>query len=393
MKKVYRIGVIGYGKRANDMFRKSMVPYGEIEGNDRCEIVAVTDIRPDEEIRPLLDALGYRDVHFYRTPEDMYENEQLDGVFICTRCSLHTEMAVINAKYGIPVLLEKPVATTEEDLLRLTGILDKMNEKTVVSFPLRVSPIAIKAKEIIDSGILGTVSQVQAINNVPYARGYYHGWYRDTAETGGLFLQKATHDLDLIQYLLGEPTPTMVSAVQSHRIFKGNMPAGLTCDKCDKRDTCTESDKNVATYGDRYAVREGWNCCYEENASNHDSASILVQYENGMHAVYSQNFVARKEAGRRGVRIIGYNATLEFEFNSKCIDLFYHNENRREHIDMSVQCATSHGGGDMMMMDAYVKMLGGAPSTTPLSLGILSARLCLAARKSAEEQIFVRIDP
>jgi predicted dehydrogenase len=392
MAKTYNIGVIGYGKRANDMFSKSMSNYCKVEGNDKCRIVAVTDIRPESEIRPLLEAQGFGDARLYTDPEEMYANEKLDGLFICTRCSLHTKMAVINAKHGIPVLLEKPVATTEEDIALLEGIRDKMDNKTVVSFPLRVSPIAIKAKEIIDSGILGTISQVQAVNNVPYARGYYHGWYRDTDETGGLFLQKATHDLDLIQYLLGEPKPVMVSATQSHMIFKGDMPFGLTCDKCAKRDTCTESDKNVATYGDRYGSREGWACCYEENASNHDSASIMVQYEGGLHAVYSQNFVARKAAGRRGVRIIGYNATLEFEFNSKCIDIFYHNENRNEHIDMTEQCGTSHGGGDMMMMDFYVKMLGGEKSSTPLSLGILSAKLCLAARKSAEENIFVKID-
>ncbi len=391
MSKTYNIGVIGYGKRANDMFRKSMVNYCSLEGNDSCRIVAVTDIRPENEIRPLLSELGYEGVRFYTSPEEMYENEQLDGVFICTRCSLHTKMALINAKYGIPVLLEKPVATTEEELALLDGIVGGMDEKTLVSFPLRVSPIAIKAKELIDSGILGVVSQVQAINNVPYARGYYHGWYRDDNETGGLFLQKATHDLDLIQYLLGEPTPVAIAATESKLIFKGDMPAGLTCDRCEKRDTCPESDKNVATYGDRYAVREGWDCCFAEDTGNHDSASVLVQYENGMHAVYSQNFVARKEAGRRGVRIIGYNATLEFEFNRKYIDIFYHNESRTEHLDLSEQCATSHGGGDMMMMDHYVKMLGGKASPTPLSLGILSARLCLAARKSARENVFVKL--
>ena len=393
MPKTYNIGVIGYGKRANDMLSKSMANYCAIEGNDKCRIVAVTDIRPEEEIRPLLEEMGFGDARIYRDPEEMYKNEKLDGMFICTRCSLHTKMAVLNAKYGIPVLLEKPVSTTDEDLALLETIVDEMNDKTLVSFPLRVSPISIKVKEIIDSGVLGKISQVQAVNNVNYARGYYHGWYRDTNETGGLFLQKATHDIDLIQYLLGEPTPVMISATQSQMIFKGDMPFGLTCDKCEKQDTCPESGKNVATHGDRHAAkaRPNWNCCYEENASNHDSASIIVQYADGMHAVYSQNFVARKDAGRRGVRIIGYNATVEFNFNTKCIDLYYHNEDRHEHIDMTEQCSTSHGGGDLMMMDFYVKMLGGKKSPTPLSLGVLSAKLCLAARKSAEENIFVKI--
>ena len=395
MAKTYNIGIIGFGKRSALGLCKSMGNYASIEGNDSFKVVAITDVRPEEDLRAELNAIGFGEgARIYRTPEEMYENEKLDGVIIGTRCSLHTKMAVINAKFGIPVLLEKPVATTDEDLDRLYAICPEMDDKTVVSFPLRCSPLALKVKEIIDSGILGTISQVQAVNNVNYARGYYHGWYRDTEETGGLFLQKATHDLDLIQFLLGEPSPVMVSATQSQMLFKGDMPFGLTCDKCDKRDTCTESDKNVATYGgdDTRKVREGWNCCYEENASNHDSASIMVQYEGGLCSVYSQNFVARKGAGRRGVRIIGYNATVEFNFNSKCIDLFYHNEDKHEHIDMTEQCATSHGGGDLIMIRAFVNIMEGKRSTTPLSLGILSAKLCLAARKSAENNIFVKID-
>ena len=395
MSKIYNIGIIGFGKRAAQGLCKSMGNYASIEGNDGFRVVAITDVRPEEDLRTELDAIGFGEgARIYRTPEEMYENEKLDGVIIGTRCSLHTKMAVINAKYGVPVLLEKPVATIDEDLDRLCAICPEMDDKTVVSFPLRCSPLALKTKEIIDSGILGTISQIQAVNNVNYARGYYHGWYRDTEETGGLFLQKATHDLDLIQFLLGDKlNPVMISATQSQMLFKGDMPFGLTCDKCDKRDTCTESDKNVATYGgdDTRKVRMGWNCCYEENASNHDSASIMVQYADGMHAVYSQNFVARKEAGRRGVRIIGYNATVEFNFNTKCIDLFYHNEDKHEHIDMTEQCATSHGGGDLIMIRAFVNIMEGKKSTTPLRLGILSAKLCLAARKSAEENVFVKI--
>lgn len=390
MAKIYNIGIIGFGSRARGIWEKSIMPYSETEGNDKCRLVAIVDVRPEEELRAELEVCGAPDARIYRDPVEMYENEKLDGTIIGTRCSLHTKMALINARYGIPVLLEKPVSTTDEDLAALEGILDTMDEKTLISFPLRVAPLAVRAKEIIDTGILGKISQVQAINNVPYARGYYHGWYRDENETGGLFLQKSTHDLDLIQFILGEPKPFMISATESKLIFKGDMPAGLKCKDCERRESCPESDINVATYGDRYAVRD--NCCFAVDTGNHDSASIIVQYEGGLHAVYSQNFVARKAAGRRGLRIIGYNATLEFEFNSKCIDIFYHNEKKTEHIDMTDLCQHSHGGGDRRMVDAYVKMLGGDRSPAPLSYGILSAKLCLAAKKSARDNVFVRID-
>ena len=389
MAKIFNIGIVGFGKRSKDGLCKSMRNYAAIEGNDGFKVVAIADIRPEEELRAGLEEIGFGDARIYKTPEEMFENEKLDGVIIGTRCSLHTKMAVINAKYGVPVLLEKPVATSFEEIEQLRAICPEMDDKTVVSFPLRCSPLALKTKEIIDSGVLGKISQIQAINNVPYARCYYHEWYKDDKETGGLFLQKATHDLDLIQFLLSDTLkPVMISATESKLIFKGDMPAGLRCRDCDKMDTCTESTKNVASYGEKTPDDH---CCFAVDTGNHDSASIMVQYENGLHAIYSQNFVARKGAGRRGVRIIGYNATVEFDFNKKCIDLFYHNEDKHEHIVMTEQCATSHGGGDLIMIKAFVNIMEGKKSTTPLRLGILSAYLCLCARKSAEENVFVRV--
>lgn len=389
MAKVYNIGIIGFGARARSMWNNSFREYSKCPDNDACRLVAVTDVRPEEGIRADLEKAEAPDARIYTDPVVMFESEKLDGVIIGTRCSLHTEMALLAAKYAVPMLLEKPVATTEEDLARLETIVDKMDQKTVISFPLRATPLAIKAKEIIDSGILGTISQVQAINNAPYGRGYFHSWYRDDKETGGLFLQKATHDLDLIQYLLGEPTPVMVGATESKMVFKGDMPAGLRCGNCEKEDTCPESAKNVRTYKDKYGVSDG--CCFAVDTGNHDSASVFVRYDTGLHAVYSQNFVARKGSGRRGVRIIGYNATLEFEFNSQTLDVFYHNENKNEHITTDNTVSASHFGGDMLMIDGFVKMLGGAKSNAPLSLGITSARICLAARRSAETDVFVKL--
>lgn len=387
--KVYNIGIVGFGARARAMWNQSILPYGKQEGNDACRLVAVTDVRSGEGIRRDLEKAEAPDARIYTDPVEMFENERLDGVIIGTRCSLHTEMAMIAARYGVPMLLEKPVATTDEDLARLCTIVDEMDHKTVISFPLRVTPIAIRAREIVASGILGTVSQVQAINNAPYGRGYFHSWYRDERETGGLFLQKATHDLDLIQFLLGEPRPVMVGATESKMVFKGDMPAGLRCGECEKEDTCPESAKNVRTYGDKYGASDG--CCFAVDTGNHDSASIFVRYDTGLHAVYSQNFVARKGSGRRGVRIIGYNATLEFEFNSQTLNVFYHNENKNEHYTTENTNSSSHFGGDMLLIDGFVKMLGGAKSPMPLSFGITSARLCLAARRSAENDVFVKL--
>ena len=95
MAKIFNIGIVGFGKRSKDGLCKSMRNYGAIEGNDGFRVVAVADIRPEAELRAGLEEIGFGDARIYKTPEEMYENEKLDGVIIGTRCSLHTKMAVI----------------------------------------------------------------------------------------------------------------------------------------------------------------------------------------------------------------------------------------------------------------------------------------------------------
>lgn len=374
------LGVIGYGNRANDVIEK-LVATGEVR------VAAVTDVRNDE-LKTKLDAMGYTDVRFYTDADEMMTHEKIDGVLIGTRCSLHTHYAVLVAKYGVPMFLEKPVCTTEEDLARLQDILPAMNEKTVVSFPLRVSSLCRKVKEIVKSGKLGRIEHVQAYNNVPYGRGYYHKWYRDAGETGGQFLQKATHDLDYINDLLGDNRPVRICAMKSHQIFKGDQPAGQKCSSCDKTDICPESPENLMrTNGG--GVR-GDLCCFAENVTIEDSGSCIEEYESGMHAVYSQDFIVRNSAGKRGARLIGYYGTLEFDWVTGTITVYRHLEQGKE--EYVLEKSGGHFGGDSILAENFVGVMKGTQKTiAPLADGILSAKLCLAARRSAEEHIFVDI--
>jgi predicted dehydrogenase len=332
---------------------------------------------------------GYENVCFYTDAEEMLKSEALDGVLIGTRCSLHTHYALLVAKYDLPMFLEKPVCTNEADLERLRNILH-MNKKTVVSFPLRTSALLQKVKQIVDSGKLGTVEHVQAYNNVPYGRGYYHKWYRDENETGGLFLQKATHDLDYINYLLGDNRPVRICAMKSKQVFKGNEPAGKKCADCEKQASCPESPRNVAKLGDGYVIGEY--CCFAVDTGNEDSGSAIVEYASGMHVVYTQNFVARNGAGKRGARLIGYRATLEFDWVTSTIRVYHHLENTTEEYKLTNKSG-SHFGGDMALVENFVDVMKGADdSHATLEEGILSANMCLLAKRSSTEHLFFNID-
>lgn len=376
-----RVGVIGFGTRM-----KTFV--GALLATERVCVAAIADPDPTGALARA-EGCGVTGVKIYADAKEMLAKERLDGVLVGTRCPLHTEMAELVASYGLPLFLEKPVCITDEELARLEKLLPTMEEKTVVSFPLRASYMYTRVEEIVRSGVLGKLSQVQAVNNVPYGRGYFHKWYRHFDETGGQFLQKSTHDLDYICHLLAGDRPVRVMASKSRQVFGGEEPIGKKCADCDRRAECPESPENLADF---YAtVPAGEYCCFAKDVDIEDCDSCILEYESGLHAVYTQNFVVRRGAGKRGARLIGFRGTLEFDWVSGIITIYHHFEDRVDTIDVSSEQTASHFGGDAVLADAFVGVMEGKKSIAPLSSGIESARLCLAARRSATEHCTVAL--
>lgn len=379
-----RIGVIGYGGRMQGVV--SLMN----RLNAGTEVVAITDVRNDELARRMRDRGQDPDnVTFYTDPDQMLDREKLDAVMIGTRCSLHSKMAVKVLARDLPLYLEKPVATNMADLLALRDAAAKTRAEVVVSFPLRVTPLVQMAKEIIDSGKIGTVEHVQAWNNVPYGWCYYQSWYRDENETQGLFLQKATHDFDYINYLL-DIQPTTICAMNSKRVYKGDHPAGLRCDDCDEQDTCLESPFHLYfTKNEKSQVEpSGLMCGFAVDTGNEDSGSAIIRYETGMHACYSQNFFARKTAGKRGASLFGYKGTVEFDWYTNEVKVHMHHAPRMETHRADTSNA-SHGGGDTVLVDNFVRVIRGeCKSVSPLSAGLLSVLMCLKAKESAATKTF-----
>lgn len=379
-----KLGVIGYGLRAQGVI-------GIIRSlGAGVEVTAITDLRGEAIAQQMRDAGKDPDtVTFYTDPDQMLDREQLDGLLIGTRCSLHTAMAKKVLNRNLPLYLEKPVATNMTDLLSLREAEAKTSSEVVVSFPLRMTPLVQLAKEIIDSGQIGTVEHVQAWNNVPYGECYYQQWYRDENETQGLFLQKATHDFDYINYLLGT-APVMICAMTSKRIYKGDKPAGLMCKDCKEWDDCMESPwHRFFTRQERREITDNaYYCAFAEDTGNEDSGSAIIQYESGMHVNYSQNFFARKSAGMRGARLFGYKGTLEFDWYTDELKVVMHHTPRVDTYKTDSSMA-SHGGGDLVLADNFVRVMRGEQkSVSPLQAGLLSCLMCIKAKESAETHTF-----
>jgi predicted dehydrogenase len=383
--KALNLGIIGYGNRIKDVL-KAMQPFGI-----PFKVAAVADPRASQ-IKASNDPLLAADTAYFETADAMLAGAKLDGVMIGTRCNLHTEMACKVATLNLPLFLEKPVSISYEQVAQLEAAFAQSKAPVVVSFPLRLSPIALKAKAIIDSGQLGPVEHVVAFNDVPYGEAYFAFGYRDYEITGGLWLQKATHDLDTVNFLLGQ-RPKTVCAMMSQRVYGGDKPMDLLCRDCDENESCRESPFNLFYQrGEGQGVKfDEWrHCVYGREIKNEDSGNCIIEYENGVQAAYSQNFFIKNKAARRGARFYGEMGTLEFDWYTNTIKVFSHTLPTVESIDFSG--GAHHFGGDSeLCRDFLLAMRDGQPSRSPLDAGLVSALTCLAARESCETRKFVDV--
>ena len=377
-----RLGVIGYGRRMRSVL-------GTLDRfNADTRVVGVVD--PDAESLRREFPDGLADAQIYADPDQLLDDGNLDGVLVGTRCAMHTPYALKVLDRNLPLFLEKPIATSWDQVNQLAAAAERTRSKVVVSFPLRVSAMLETVRAIIDSGAIGTIEQVQAVNNVPfYAGGYYHGWMRDEDQTGGLWLQKATHDFDYINALVRQ-RPVRISAMESKTVFRGGMPAGLKCVDCSRQAECPESPINLFfRQGVTNSIEPNdWRCSFAVDTGNHDSASALIQYESGIHAVYTQNFYTRRGAAARGATIVGYRGTIAFDWYKDEIVVHHHHSNKVERHRFETTGDGHHGGDAELAHDFLEIIRGSGESRSPLAAGILSVQMCLMARDSCRTGAF-----
>jgi predicted dehydrogenase len=387
---VMRLAVIGLGHRATAMIASMQAV------DPGVSVRAVAD--PDtESARQRLAMVGDARARIYPSADAMLEDPaDYDGVVIGTRCHLHTRMAIKVASARLPLFLEKPVAISLEELVALREAFRRREDEVVVSFPLRHTPLFSKALEVVRSGTLGTINQIQATNNVPYGGVYFGQWYRNHDQTGGLWLQKATHDFDYINLLAGS-RPVGVAAMESRRVYGGEKPHDLRCSACDETNTCPESPQNLARRGDDGGMYQDsddrtdhW-CAFSREIQNHDAGSALIMYENGIHASYSQNFLSRRSAYKRGATVVGYEATLEFDLAPMELRIIHHRSEKVEQLRVDGE-DDAHAGGDRILAESFLDLVKGrARPNASLRDGLLSAAMCLAARESARTKTFQRV--
>jgi len=189
-------GVIGVGA----MGRHHARVYSEL---DETELVAVADVDPAQ-----VDAMARRyRVRTYTDYREMLARERLDLVSVVVPSQLHREVALDVIEAGAHLLVEKPIAPTVEDGQAIVEAAARRGVKLTVGHVERFNPAVIELKRRLERGELGRVFAVHARRMGPFP-----DWVRDV----GVVVDLATHDLDIMHWLLGQPVERVHAEIARH---------------------------------------------------------------------------------------------------------------------------------------------------------------------------------
>lgn len=358
-----RIAAIGFGNRISGVYNhciRRICPEARLVGLlDDDQAAARARLKDEDHDAPLAcDSVA-----------DLITRSRPDAVLVGTRCDSHARYAIALAPYRLPVFLEKPVATSMDDAIALERAWGADGDKVVVSFPLRLTPLVKRAQAWLAEPATGRIAHVNAVNYVTYGGVYFNEWYRDHGVTGGLFLQKATHDFDYLAHLVGHPI-ARVAAMALH----GRVHQDLSLRKGD-------GDPDVS-----YHASIGT----PESGMNEDCSSALIEFANGIHGTYSQVFFPRHATAARGATLSGRRSTISFDWATDKVRRAWHD--RPEAEEHLLRTASGHGGGDEALAQGLVDLVRGAkPSPAPLQAGLESVYACLAARESSRSGSIVAV--
>ncbi|MFK7691461.1 Gfo/Idh/MocA family protein [Paenibacillus sp. HJGM_3] len=188
-----RMGIIGCGGMAGSHFRG----YGELM--EQMTVTAVCDIVP-ERAQQAAELLGARAVTDYRELLD-----DVDAVLVVLPHDLHYEVGMTCLKAGKHVLMEKPMANSEAEVLDLIRQSEESGKILMTAYPVRFWPMILKMKDLIDTKAYGDIFQL-SIWTEQFTR-YYDGHWALSAERlgGGQFFSHGCHYVDIMLWMMGRP--------------------------------------------------------------------------------------------------------------------------------------------------------------------------------------------
>lgn len=353
-----------------------------------------------------------------------------DAALNATMDKIHIETTIPLLKAGYDVLLEKPIGITKEEVVELLEAQRKYDRKVMVCHVLRYAPFYVEIKKRVSNGDIGEIMNIQTTENVSYhhmAVSYIRGkWNSKEKCKSSMLMAKCCHDLDIITWLMGGTPPVKTNSYGSLMYFKPeNAPegAGKRClVDCEIEDTCpfsarknyvddnqwdhhawtsiehislnpTKEQKLESLKKDNPYGRCVWHC--DNDVVDHQS--VVIEFEGGATATH--NMVGGTPKPDRKIHIIGTKGEIvgslaDGTFVVRHPDADDGLDFNEEKHTIDVQ-NDMHGGGDMGVVEDFVRMVRGKEasiSTTSLEDSIYGHLIGFIAEDAREQNKVLSIE-
>lgn len=186
---MYKVGILGFGKM----------------GKIRAETTEVTNLGKVVSVYEYSDKVEVNGYNRVDTPEEIFNNSDIDIIFVCTPNFLNKEYTIKGLECGKHVFCEKPPAFTATDVKDIIEVEKKSGKKLMYGFNHRHHSSIKHMKNLVESGEYGNILWMRGRYGKSVDESFFEGWRaKKELAGGGIFLDQGIHMLDLFLHLAGD---------------------------------------------------------------------------------------------------------------------------------------------------------------------------------------------
>jgi predicted dehydrogenase len=419
-----RIALVGTGHRGSSLWGKSI----KENYSEQVEFVGLCDINPGR-LATAKRHIGLSCPSF-TSFEEMMTKAKPELVIVTTVDATHDEFIIKAMQMGADVITEKPMTTDEKKCQAILDAEKKYGKKITVAFNYRHSPHKTKVKELLSQNRVGKITSVDFnwMLNVHHGADYFRRWHGIMAKSGSLWVHKATHHFDLLNWWLDSDPVEVTAYGDLEHYGKNNSFRAVKCRGCEYKDQCkfhwdiTKSERLKELYVDNEQfdgyLRDG--CVWRNEIDIFDKMSAQIIYANGITVNYSLTTYSPYEGYR--ITFNGLEGRMETWEDIPYLDEQTVSQEEKHSMEMAADQGaakdefnnimvmdnfakkpefvrvplnkTGHGGGDKAMQD---KIFNNPRKENPYNImagtrdGAMSCLIGIAATKSIQEKRPVKI--
>lgn len=228
---------------------------------------------------------------------DMLAAVPCDTVIVATQDAAHHEYIIAALGAGKDVITEKPMTTDGPKCKAILDAQERTGGSVTVAFNYRYAPYKTTIKQLIRDGIVGDIHSVEFrwFLDTVHGADYFRRWHRNKPNSGGLFVHKASHHFDLVNWWLDlEPQAVFAMGGRNFYTADGLAGHGERCLDCKITFDCPfyldiSKGRMKALYADN-EHHDGYHrdqCVFSETTDIEDTMSALVRYERGVQLTYA----------------------------------------------------------------------------------------------------------